>query len=263
MTVIIPAYNCNSTLGRTLRSLVDQTTKDFKVLIVDDCSTENLFEVIDQYKARLAITVVKTPYNQGCGGARQKGIETVGVSDDYIIFVDADDILLPNAIEILKAAAIDKPDIIVTPFLKKELTGNIGFYRFFTGGAGTFMTHGKAYNTQFLFNKNIYSPPELRYFFNDWFLNHLVLNSTQSINILTTPIALYIKTPNSATTKKGNREKYVDEMRNLAKKILSNELIKRKIHSESLYRLNERRINWAFRCIEPYYQQLIKELQNK
>lgn len=147
MTVIIPAYNCNSTLGRTLRSLVDQTAKDFKVLIVDDCSTENLFEVIDQYKARLTITVVKTPCNQGCGGARQKGIETVGISDDYIIFVDADDILLPNAIEILKAAAIDKPDIIVTPFLKKELTGNIGFYRFFTGGAGAFMTHGKAYNT--------------------------------------------------------------------------------------------------------------------
>lgn len=263
MTVIIPAYNCNSTLGRTLKSLVEQSIKDFKVLIVDDCSTEDLFETINQYIAELNITVVKTSCNQGCGGARQKGIETVGTNDDYIIFVDADDILLPHAIETLKSAIKDKPDIVITPFLIQELTGNIRPYRFFPQSSGTFMAHGKAYNTQFLQEQGIYSPPELRYFFNDWFLNKLALNCTQNIKFLTTPVALYIKTPNSATTKEGNREKYMDEMRSMAKKFLGVEMQKRNMFREPYYWRNEERMIYAFRVGRTEQLQIIKELQNK
>lgn len=263
MTVIIPAYNCNSTLGRTLKSLMEQSIKDFKVLIVDDCSTEDLFEIINNYTDILNITVVKTPYNQGCGGARQKGIETVGTSDDYIIFVDADDMLLPHAIETLQSAIKDKPDIVITPFLIQELTGNIRLYRFFPQGSGTFMAHGKAYNTQFLQEQGIYSPPELRYYFNDWFLNKLALNCTQNVKFLTTPIALYIKTPNSATTKEGNKEKYVDEMRSMAKKILGVEMKKRNMPREPYYWRNEERMIRTFKQGRTEQSQIIQELQNK
>lgn len=263
MTVIIPAYNCNSTLGRTLKSLVDQTAKDFKVLIIDDCSTEDLFETINNYTNILNITVVKTPYNQGCGGARQKGIETVGTSDDYIIFVDADDILLPHAIETLQSAIGNKPDIVVSPFAIQELEGNIRMYRFFLRGNGTFMAHGKAYSTEFLKEKNIYSPPELRYFFNDWFLNHLALNCTQNIKIINVPIALYIKTPNSATTKEGNVEKYVDEMRNMAKKILGVEMRIRGMSRESLYWRNEERMIREFKRSRTEQSKIIQELKGE
>jgi glycosyltransferase involved in cell wall biosynthesis len=50
MTIIIPAYNCSKTLGRTLDSLVQQTNKEFSVVIIDDCSTENILDIINSYE---------------------------------------------------------------------------------------------------------------------------------------------------------------------------------------------------------------------
>lgn len=263
MTIIIPAYNCHATLGRTLKSLIEQSFKDFKVLIVDDCSTENLYEVIDQYNDKLNITVVKTPYNQGCGGARQKGIETVSTSDNYIIFVDADDILLPNAVEVLQTAIRNEPDIVITPFLIKELNGKVRLYNFQPHGSGTFMMHGKAYNTRFLQQHQIYSHIDIKYFFNDWFLNHLALNYTANINVITTPIALYIKTANSATTTEDNRTMYMAQMRNLSHSVLSNELQKRGIKFERLYYANENKIIRIFRECRQELFQYINKIKNK
>ena len=49
--IIIPAYNCSQTLNRTLGSLVAQTDSNFKVIIVDDCSTENIKPIIDRYNS--------------------------------------------------------------------------------------------------------------------------------------------------------------------------------------------------------------------
>ena len=46
INIIIPAYNCSSTLGRTLSSLVAQTDTSFEVIVVDDCSTEDIKSII-------------------------------------------------------------------------------------------------------------------------------------------------------------------------------------------------------------------------
>ena len=55
INVIIPAYNCSKTLGRTLASLVAQTDTDFEVTVVDDCSTEDIKTIVDGYKDKLNI----------------------------------------------------------------------------------------------------------------------------------------------------------------------------------------------------------------
>ena len=47
INVIIPAYNCRATLGRTLSSLVAQTDTNFEVIVVYDCSTEDLKSIVD------------------------------------------------------------------------------------------------------------------------------------------------------------------------------------------------------------------------
>ena len=51
--VIIPAYNCTNTLGTTLASLAAQTDKDFHVIVVDDCSTEDILSVVSGYTEQL------------------------------------------------------------------------------------------------------------------------------------------------------------------------------------------------------------------
>lgn len=49
INIIIPAYNCSNTLGRTLASLVAQTDQNFEVIIVDDCSVENIYFIVEDY----------------------------------------------------------------------------------------------------------------------------------------------------------------------------------------------------------------------
>jgi glycosyltransferase involved in cell wall biosynthesis len=59
INVIIPAYNCCLTLGRTLSSLVAQTDENFEVIIVDDCSTEDIKSIVDDYSNKLNITYIR------------------------------------------------------------------------------------------------------------------------------------------------------------------------------------------------------------
>ena len=73
--VIIPAYNCSKTLGRTLSSLVAQTDNDFNVIIVDDCSTEDLEPTVNGFKSLLNIKYIKNDTNMGAGMSRQVGMD--------------------------------------------------------------------------------------------------------------------------------------------------------------------------------------------
>ena len=63
INVIIPAYNCSKTLGRTLASLVAQTDQNFEVIIIDDCSTENIKNIIDDYNNKLKIIYIRNENN--------------------------------------------------------------------------------------------------------------------------------------------------------------------------------------------------------
>ena len=72
------------------------------VVIVDDNSTEDFLDIIETFKQSLNIKYLRNITNLGCGGSRQVGIDFIGLSDNYILFLDSDDILLPNAIQDFK-----------------------------------------------------------------------------------------------------------------------------------------------------------------
>lgn len=151
--------------------------------------------IVNEYQDKLNIRYICTPENQGCGGARQVGIETVGCTDDYIAFVDADDTLLPCAIRLWNEAAVTNADVLCSPFLILEPNAKrTRPFKFYCGGCAVFMTHGKAYRTKFIEEHGIYSDKEIRYFFNDWFLNHQILNYTSNIHYINEYTYTYIKT---------------------------------------------------------------------
>ena len=106
--VIIPAYNCSKTLGRTLASLVAQTDSEFIVTIVDDCSTEDIKTIVDEYSNRLNILYVKNEKNLGCGMTRQTGIDNTTCS--HFTFLDSDDMFMPYAIEIFNSIVKANPN---------------------------------------------------------------------------------------------------------------------------------------------------------
>lgn len=108
VSVIIPMYNSAKFISQTLESLLYQTMNDFEVVIVDDCSTDNSVEVVEQFAKRfgggLNLHVIKLPKNTGTPGLpRNVGIQFA--RGKYIAFLDSDDLYTKTALEELSNLA--------------------------------------------------------------------------------------------------------------------------------------------------------------
>lgn len=97
IAIIIPAYNAHDTIERLLFSIAAQTIVDHaQIIIIDDCSDKSYYELVEKFFF-LDIIILKTKQNSGPGEARNIGITyTIKKEIPYIIFCDADDILLFN-----------------------------------------------------------------------------------------------------------------------------------------------------------------------
>lgn len=90
VSIIIPIYNAEKYLNKSLNSIVDQTLKDIEIICVDDCSTDNSLEILQDYaKKDSRFVILNLETNQGQGIARNRGIEAA--TGEYIGFVDPDD----------------------------------------------------------------------------------------------------------------------------------------------------------------------------
>lgn len=90
-SVIIPVYNSSHYIEQCIDSILQQSFTDFELIIVDDGSTDNSFELCERYRTENSKIKLFTQQNQGVSAARNKGI-TVS-KGRYIVFVDSDDYL--------------------------------------------------------------------------------------------------------------------------------------------------------------------------
>ncbi|MBC3757451.1 glycosyltransferase family 2 protein [Hyunsoonleella sp. SJ7] len=86
-SVVIPLYNKENYIKDTLLTVLNQTFKDFEVIIVNDGSTDNSVQIVDGFSDNRIILINQK--NQGLSGARNTGIKNA--SADFITFIDADD----------------------------------------------------------------------------------------------------------------------------------------------------------------------------
>ena len=100
-SIIIPMYNSFNLMNKCLESLENQTYKDFEVVAVDDCSTDDSFQKLKKYseESNLSIICVQNDKNSGPGETRNRGIEIA--NGEYIIFIDSDDYIENNTLEIM------------------------------------------------------------------------------------------------------------------------------------------------------------------
>lgn len=96
-SVIIPVYRTSAYLDRCVRSVLDQTNRDLELILVDDCCPDGCGKLCDEYAALdPRVQVIHMPENVGLGFARNAGL--AAAVGDFIIFLDSDDWLQPEAL---------------------------------------------------------------------------------------------------------------------------------------------------------------------
>lgn len=109
VTIGIPVYNVKEHIRQTLDSAMAQTFPSIEYLICDDCGTDGSMDVVHEYQQSHPrgkdIRIVRQPHNMGIGNARNRLIgEAQG---KYLFFLDADDTISSNAIELLNRTAME------------------------------------------------------------------------------------------------------------------------------------------------------------
>lgn len=98
VSVIIPSYNSENFLRKTLENITSQTFKDMEIICIDDCSQDSTFSIISEFsKIDERIKPIKNCKNLGAAKSRNIGFENS--TGDYIIFLDDDDIYENNLVE--------------------------------------------------------------------------------------------------------------------------------------------------------------------
>lgn len=109
VSIIIPSYNNEKTIGNTIESILKQTYKNLEVIIINDGSTDSTLKVLNEYKKKDNRVRVFSQLNSGPGKARNLGIEKM--EGDYVTFVDADDIIgekiIGNLVEVIEEKQTD------------------------------------------------------------------------------------------------------------------------------------------------------------
>lgn len=118
VSVIVPVYGAEAYLPDCIESICKQSYKNLQIILVDDESPDKCPEICDNFAEKDDRIMVIHQENKGVSGARNTGLSyAVG---DYLMFVDSDDELYPNAVEVLLNDVIKFGADIVSA--KKELS---------------------------------------------------------------------------------------------------------------------------------------------
>ena len=113
ISIIIPVYNVEAYIEECLQSLMSQTyTGAMECIIVDDCGQDQSIEIaqqlIDRYEGTIDFRIERHEHNRGLSAARNTGMDVA--SGDYIYFIDSDDSILPETLELFVDMLIKHPD---------------------------------------------------------------------------------------------------------------------------------------------------------
>ncbi|MGW0335720.1 bifunctional glycosyltransferase/CDP-glycerol:glycerophosphate glycerophosphotransferase [Streptomyces sp. NPDC003011] len=123
-SVIVPAYQVQAYLHECLESVLSQSYPDLELIAVDDRSPDACGAIIDEFAARdPRVRPVHLPENQGLGGARNAGMREA--SGDYLVFLDGDDTLTPDALRAIadRLKETDEPDVLVYDYARAYWSG--------------------------------------------------------------------------------------------------------------------------------------------
>lgn len=96
VSIIMPSWNTGNFIAESIQSVINQTYKNWELIIVDDCSTDNTDEVVSFYKDQ-RIKYLKNEKNSGAAITRNKALREA--QGEWIAFLDSDDLWAPEKLE--------------------------------------------------------------------------------------------------------------------------------------------------------------------
>src|SRR5690625_145630 len=98
ISVITPAYNAERFIGETIESVLQQTYKNWEMIIVDDCSTDATVEIVQQYVEQdERVRLIQLKENSGSAIARNTAMDHA--RGDFFAFLDSDDLWYPEKLD--------------------------------------------------------------------------------------------------------------------------------------------------------------------
>lgn len=122
-SIIMPVYNCEKYLEKSILSIINQSYKNWELILIDDGSNDNSPSICDEYLKKDNRITVRHIKNKGPSNARNLGVKQS--KNEYIIFIDSDDFLEENALSILNNELEKKEyDIIFYPNYNEFMSDN-------------------------------------------------------------------------------------------------------------------------------------------
>jgi glycosyltransferase involved in cell wall biosynthesis len=124
ISVIVPIYNVEKYLTRALDSILAQTYHDWEAILVDDGSIDKSGSIADEYAQKDERFKVIHKENGGLSDARNVGTEHV--TGEYLLFLDSDDFLHPQLMELcIQVAQRDSSDLVAFTYDRVYRTKNL------------------------------------------------------------------------------------------------------------------------------------------
>lgn len=257
LSVIIPVYNAEMYLRRCLDSVCNQTLDDIEIICVNDASTDNTLEILNEYvKIYPNIKLINCCSNGGESFARNKGLDCA--SGKYIAFIDNDDSIDLDFYEKLyRKAEVDNADIAkgevhIIDYDKKESYGNLNkkirenkgllFFAYYWWTA--------IFKASIIKNNNIRFIPDYPLGGDVLFLNQVILLS-DSITLVDDAFYHYYRRENSGDSKVLNLEK-LHSVLDIHEMIVDNTLQSKRFNKFSQAELNFL-FGWCLNATLNYY----------
>jgi len=114
VSIMMPAYNAGKYIGRAIESVLAQTYENWELIIIDDCSTDNTYEIAASYKDP-RIRILRHEQNMGVGSSRNDALSAS--SGQWVAVLDADDEWLPQRLERLIKETDGREDFFLSDLI--------------------------------------------------------------------------------------------------------------------------------------------------
>lgn len=216
ISVVVPVYKVEQYLNRCVDSILNQTYKDFELILVDDGSPDKAPEICDDYAKKYDFIHVIHQKNGGLSAARNSGIEWALENSDseWITFIDSDDWVHPKYLELLMKAnnenntAISMAQVlVVNKFLIKDVNNNITVTRVEDAFRDQLLDPESSCAR--LYKKNLFD--NIRFPLGKWhedrFTSYKLLFQFQNVSVVNEPLYYYYENSDGITHSSWNPKK--------------------------------------------------------